>query len=185
MNNMKLVIIIFLINILAGCVTSASNELNGVFDSENGSLFSIRNIQSGFMIPNTLDQHGRELKGWQLVPKVTPVEVLVNFPGGWVQFKDPFSSNCLAAQRSLAINKSTCDINNKDTLFILIPSTTGAVQIQSVSSGLCIIDKGSNDNFQFGKCIADFQHPDLIIPEKNLWMLNPPVTASSVAPLRV
>lgn len=178
----KLIILISTISLLAGCSTTGNNEHSDAFNTENGSLFSVRNVQSGFMISNVLDQQGYELRGWQLIPQITPFEVLAQSPSGWVQFKDPGSDYCLVAQAGRSLSKSICNVKNKETLFILIPSTTGAVQIQSVASGTCIIDKEDSDNFKFSKCIADVRRPDLVIPEKNLWMLNPPVIASSIAP---
>ncbi|EBX7469999.1 toxin [Salmonella enterica subsp. enterica] len=175
--------------IISGC--SSTNNNQSVFvssgsdlsDTENGSLFSIRNIQSGFMIENILDQKGQEQSGWQLIQQETPAEVLAITPGGWVQFKDPVTQQCLNAPGGMALSKGTCDIKNKESLFILIPSTTGAVQIKSVYTGNCILDKNNTDHFTFGKCIADFRQPQLIVPPKNLWMLNPPVTPSPPAPV--
>lgn len=150
--------------------------------AENSALFSIRNIQSGYIINNVLDRFGRELNNWQLVPQVTPVDVLAINPGGWVQFKDPESFSCLIDDEGRTISKGSCDIKNKSSLFILIPSTTGAVQIKSFSSGKCLVDKVEGAGFVFGECVADVSRPFLTVPEKNLWMLNPPVTASSIAP---
>ncbi|ECY4647022.1 toxin [Salmonella enterica subsp. enterica] len=150
--------------------------------TENSSLFSIRNVQSGYIINNVVDQFGREMNNWQLVPQVTPADVLAINPSGWVQFKDPKSFSCLIDQSGRSISKGTCDIKNKSSLFILIPSTTGAVQIKSFSSGKCLVDKLEGAGFIFGECVADASRPFLTVPEKNLWMLNPPVTASSVAP---
>ncbi|EIK1318295.1 toxin, partial [Salmonella enterica] len=92
------IIIICVINLVSGCSATGTNETSNAFDTENGSLFSIRNVQSGFMIPNVLDQQGQELRGWEVVPQVTPVEILAQSPSGWVQFKDPGSTNCLVAQ---------------------------------------------------------------------------------------
>lgn len=183
--------LICIINITSGCSSSnnsASTFLNSesdLYGEENSSLFSLRNIQSGFMIYNILDQKGREQSGWKLIPQETPIEVLATTPGGWIQFKDPVTQQCLNARGGRALSKGTCDIRDKESLFILIPSTTGAVQIQSVYSGDCILDKNNTDSFLFGKCISDLQQPQLIVPEKNLWMLNPPVTPSTPAPITI
>ncbi|HBZ9867804.1 TPA: toxin [Salmonella enterica subsp. houtenae] len=145
----------------------------------------MRNVQSGYIINNVVDQSGREMNNWQLVPQVTPSDVLAVSPGGWVQFKDPMSFSCLTDQGGRSVSKGSCDIKNQSSLFILIPSTTGAVQIMSFTSGKCLVDKAEGAGFIFGECVADVSRPFLTVPEKNLWMLNPPVTASSVAPENV
>lgn len=174
--------------LLVGCAQSFSNEhlLSEDADAlseENGSSFSLRNVQSGSIIPTALNQQGRETSSWQLVPIKTPADILAQDPSGWIQFKYPNSSICLSALGGRALSKSECDINDKETLFILIPSTTRSVQIKSVSSKKCITDQGNDDFFHFEECIADFNKPFLVIPTKNLWMLNPPVTSSPVAPI--
>ncbi|EAO6410083.1 toxin [Salmonella enterica] len=155
------------------------------FSAENGSLFSIRNVQSGSFIENQLDQFGRELANWQIVPQVTPASILATNPSGWVQIKDPESSQCLSAQGGESLGKVICNIRNKDTLFILIPSTTGAVQIKAFGSGKCLADKTTGSNFIFDNCVADVNRPFVPVPEKKLWMLNPPLTESSVAPVEM
>ncbi|EDQ1985366.1 toxin [Salmonella enterica] len=188
----NIIMLFFFTSILTGCGSSVNNErlvsLNpgeDISGAENGSLFSIRNIQSGFMITNILDQQGREQSGWELIQQETPIEVLATTPGGWIQFHDPITRQCLNAINGVALTKGTCDLKNRASLFVLIPSTTGAVQIQSVHSKTCIIDQDNTDHFLFGRCVADIQNPQQVVPEKNLWMLNPPVTASSMAPINI
>ncbi|EHN2064680.1 toxin, partial [Salmonella enterica subsp. enterica serovar 4,5,12:b:-] len=62
-----------------------------------------------------------------------------------------------------------------------IPSTTGAVQIKIVFSGLCVLDsKNSGLSFETGNCIADLKRPFEVVPQSHLWMLNPLNTESPV-----
>ncbi|EKC2495426.1 toxin [Salmonella enterica] len=189
-NSVITIVFFFLFSILSGCSSSEESEQPGASNAnsdsitpENGSLFSLRNIQSGFMIPSVLNQEGREISGWRLIQQPTPAEALVHSPSGWVQFNDPLTERCMIAASGLNLVKGAC--NTRESLFILIPSTTGAVQIKSVVSGKCILDQEDGDVFKFGECIADIQKPQLIVPERNLWMLNPPVTVSSIAPVKL
>ncbi|SUG15045.1 Cytolethal distending toxin A/C family [Salmonella enterica subsp. arizonae] len=99
------------------------------------------------MITNILDQQGREQSGWELIQQETPIEVLATTPGGWIQFRDPITRQCLNAINGVALTKGTCDLKNRESLFVLIPSTTGAVQIQSVNSKTCVIDQDNTDHF--------------------------------------
>ncbi|AOV97669.1 hypothetical protein A9798_12395 [Edwardsiella hoshinae] len=189
-NSIIIISAFLLLNLLSGCSSSEKKVQLGAFETganspagENNSLFSLTNIQSGFMINSVLDQSGREISAWRMTQQETPVEVLVTSPSGWVQFNDPLTNQCLNALSGRSLAKGSCD--GKASLFILIPSTTGAVQIQSVVSGMCIVDKENEAFFKFGKCVADFTQPQLIVPEKNLWMLNPPVTVSTLAPINI
>ncbi len=184
MKRIRRVFFLTIILALTGCTGSQNVYLETLdnFENENTSLFTIRNIQSGFMIINIPDQHGREIGNWQVVPINTPVDVLVNDPSGWIQFKDPSSNQCLSVLNGRSLSKSECNYKNKETLFVLIPSTSRAVQIKSVSSQKCITDKGNDSFFHLENCVADFNRPNLVIPTKNLWMLNPPISSSMVAP---
>ncbi|EED1372246.1 toxin [Escherichia coli] len=180
---MKRLIIIVTILLIAGCSSSqeADNNLIDELGKENNSLFTFRNIQSGLMLYNKLDQHGRETTGWEVVPVKTPAEALVTDQSGWIMIRTPNTDQCLGTPDGRNLLKMQCNPTDNKTLFSLIPSTTGAVQIKSVLSGLCFLDsKNSGLNFETGKCIADFKKPFEIVPQSHLWMLNPLNTESSV-----
>lgn len=180
---MKRLAIIFTMLLIAGCSSSqevANNQIDEL-GKENNSLFTFRNIQSGLMIHNGLDLHGRETIGWEIVPVKTPEEALVTDQSGWIMIRTPNTDQCLGTPDGRNLLKMTCNPTDKKTLFSLIPSTTGAVQIKSVLSGLCFLDsKNSGLSFETGKCIADFKKPFEVVPQNHLWMLNPLNTESPV-----
>lgn len=66
---MKRLAIIFTMLLIAGCSSSqeAANNQIDELGKENNSLFTFRNIQSGLMIHNGLDLHGRETIGWEVM----------------------------------------------------------------------------------------------------------------------
>ncbi|EEX7165556.1 cytolethal distending toxin type III subunit CdtC, partial [Escherichia coli] len=70
---MKRLIIIVTMLLIAGC-SSSQEAVNNQIDElgkENNSLFTFRNLQSGLMLHNRLDLHGREITGWEVVPVKT------------------------------------------------------------------------------------------------------------------
>lgn len=180
---MKVLLIVFYVFLITGC-TSSMDIRNAPADElgkENNSLFTFRNIQSGLMLHNKLDQHGRETIGWEIVPVKTPSEALVIDQSGWIMIRTPNTDQCLGTPDGINLLKMTCNPADKKILFTLIPSTTGAVQIKSVLSGLCFIDsKNSGLSFETGKCIADIKKTFEVVPQGHLWMLNPLNTASPV-----
>ncbi|ECO4849921.1 TPA: toxin [Salmonella enterica] len=176
-------IALLLIVSLTGCGThiaekkSSDNE----FEKENNSLFTFRNIQSGFMIYNALDQQGRETTGWEVVEVDTPLEAQVTDQSGWVIIRNPKTDQCLGTPDGRVLLKLKCDSAGNKAIFTFIPSTTGAVQIKSVPYARCITDsKDSGLSFPLGKCIADAGKPYEVVPQMNLWMLNPPNVRSPV-----
>lgn len=162
---------------MTGCSAPSTSFIEQDFDDlgkENSSLFTFRNVQSGYMIHNGLDQKGRETIGWEVVPVKTPVEALVKDQSGWVMIRTPNTDQCLGTPDGKNLLKMNCDPMNKKTLFSFIPSTTGAVQIKILLSELCILDSvNSGLSFNVGKCVDDFTKPYEVVPQRNLWMLNP------------
>ncbi|EBD0958123.1 toxin [Salmonella enterica] len=180
---MKKLAIIFTALLIAGCssLSDTGNNQTDELGKENNSLFTFRNIQSGLMLHNGLDQHGRETTGWEVVPVNTPVESLFTDQSGWVMIRTPNTDQCLGTPDGRNLLKMDCNPANKKTLFSFIPSTTGAVQIKIVFSGLCVLDsKNSGLSFETGNCIADLKRPFEVVPQSHLWMLNPLNTESPV-----
>lgn len=180
---MQRLVLFFLIVILSGC--SNNNMLllssNDDLGQENTSLFTLRNIQSGFMLYNGLDQQGRETLGWSLVEVETPIEASLVDQSGWIMFQSPGTNQCLGSPDGRVLIKMPCNSSGNKTIFTLITSTTGAVQIKSIPSGMCILDSSNSGlSFPLGKCINDIQKLYEVIPQRNLWMLNPPNLESPV-----
>nr|AEM17343.1 CdtC [Providencia alcalifaciens] len=181
---MKRLAIIFTVLLMAGC-SSSQEAVNNLIDEElgkeNNSLFTFRNIQSGQMLHNSLDLHGKETTGWKVVPLKTPAEALVTDQSGWIMIRTPNTDQCLGTPDGRNLLKMTCNPTDKKTLFSFIPSTTGAVQIKSVLSERCFLDsKNSGLSFETGECIADIKKPFEVVPQSHLWMLNPLNTESPV-----
>ncbi|EAA8634481.1 toxin [Salmonella enterica subsp. enterica] len=170
--------------LLTGCGQNSIqlNPSDNDFVRENNSLFTLRNIQSGFMLYNGLDQQGRETTGWEVVEVDTPLEAQVTDQSGWIMFRNPGTDQCLGTPDGRVLMKIKCNSSGNKAIFSLIPSTTGAVQIKSVAYGQCITDsKNSGLSFPLGKCIADAGKPYEVVPQMNLWMLNPPNLKSPVS----
>lgn len=180
---MKKITLLITTLLLNGC-TSESNlikKTSNELGNENNALFTIRNIQSGYMINNTLNQQGRETKGWEIIPVRTPEELLITDQSGWIMIRNPGTDQCLGTPDGYNLIKMDCNTPEKMTLFSFIPSTTGAVQIKIIYSGFCLTDSLNGGlSFETGKCIADLTKPSEIIPQRNLWMLNPQNTPSPV-----
>lgn len=181
----KTIIVAFFITSCSSAQKNLNVKSNGnrAFIEENNSRFSLRNIQSGQVIINISDQQGRELVGWELFSVSVPDREASKYPGGWVEFSVPSSDRCLALVNSTTLDKAPCGASGNITVFTLIPSTTGAVQIKSVGFGTCIqdVDLGT-DHFTMGRCIEDVSNPTETVPERSLWMLNPPSNESPLTP---
>ncbi|EBP3056818.1 TPA: toxin [Salmonella enterica subsp. enterica serovar Reading] len=180
---MNKILIMCTLAVLSGCAHNSLQSGSGGDDSgkENNSLFTFRNIQSGFMLYNALDQKGRETTGWAVEEVDTPLEAQLTDQSGWIIIRNPGTDQCLGSPDGRVLMKMKCTVAGNKTMFSFIPSTTGAVQIKSVPYGTCVSDSKDNGlTFPLGKCIADPGKPYEVVPQMNLWMLNPPNLKSPV-----
>ncbi|WP_160171666.1 RICIN domain-containing protein [Vibrio cholerae] len=165
-------------------ILDSTQHNNQNFSGENNARFGLRNLQSGLAIVNVPDERSRDIVGWDLISIDVPEQDTSKYPGGWVAFNVPGTDKCLALLNSNSLGRAPCDSSGNIAVFTLIPSTTGAVQIKSVRFGTCIQDvEPGTDKFTMGKCIEDPSNPMEIVPERSLWMLNPPSSESTVTPL--
>ncbi|HFW5421927.1 TPA: toxin [Salmonella enterica subsp. enterica serovar Wandsworth] len=180
---MNKILMLWILVVISGCANNTLQPNSGGdnLDKENNSLFTFRNIQSGFMLYNALDQKGRETTGWAVEEVDTPLEAQLTEQSGWIIIRNPGTEQCLGTPDGRVLMKMKCTAAGNKTIFSFIPSTTGAVQIKSVPYGTCVSDsKDSGLSFPLKKCIADPSKPYEIVPQMNLWMLNPPNLKSPV-----
>ncbi len=105
------------------------------------------------------------------------------FPFGAVQFRHMKDLNkCLMMNDAYVYIGDCLAIHNGDyrTLFSLLPSTSGAVQIQSIASEKCILADEAKPNkkqlLKIDNCHTD-RHSPIAIPR--LWVIAPAMIESS------
>ncbi|WDB52787.1 toxin [Escherichia albertii] len=180
-------VIVILVLLLTGCASDAVNQRE-IFTQFVGNnipadpeprpmLVNIRNVLTGGIIRNPV---GRDfnVNNWVISEVKTNDLDLISAPGGHIQIKNPDGNECLAIFKGQLAVAKVCSENNRNALFTLITSDTGAVQIQSIVSGQCL-----GSDFKLTKCVNDLGRPFDMVPTGLLWMLNPPLSPAIMSPL--
>ena len=135
---------------------------------------SLRNIASGeLLVVNN------KFSIWIIDEVQNPGYLNNRFSVGIVQLRIANNpKKCLATNGAgLKARLNQCDElekGNHSTLFSIIPASNGAIQIQSVSSGLCLIINKNNLSSKtpiLGNCELNLTS---FVPFENLWALLPP-----------
>ncbi|GAD19885.1 cytolethal distending toxin A/C family [Helicobacter fennelliae] len=154
----------------------------GVFGATDlpTSAVSIRSMATGYLLKNNTKK--AKSVNWEMREVLLPGYLANKYPFGAVQFhdiKDP--SKCLANNGSwLQIDK--CDMiqaGDYRSLFSILPTTTGAVQILSIANDKCL---SINPNTKMINKILEIQTCQTAqkIDMQWLWVIAPAVVESKV-----
>jgi len=170
---MRLLLVIF-IGIVALGLEARDNSLVSVRSMGLGSLLVIKKTESN----------------WVLDEVIPTGYILKQFPFGAVQFKHSKNpSKCLIVNQ-LWIETGACYGEKQDDtrmLFSLLPTSTGAFQIQSFANGNCLMSEivpgdtsksPSKHKISLREC---YSNPQSSIPLSYLWVFTPAVKAAKTA----
>lgn len=137
---------------------------------------SLRSLETGVPLSNQQYQDNRQFV-WhieEIDAKKTPFKL----SHGLSQFKALGFDRCLYTFKTRLI-VSHCDPLDSNTLWALLPTDTGALQIESIGSGKCLTAGNSYSDFRLGDCV---KNQNTSISVKNLWFLAPPFTPAKISP---
>lgn len=150
---------------------------------------TIRGLFTGFVFKNNiLPQESDESVRYDLVEVNDPAFPLSQYPNGIVQFREPrgFRTVDFCAQpMDQEVTTYLCSlrgVNLIGTYFSFIPTNTGAVLIENISTGKCLSSASEGAGFPvLEECILNPSQQDEIY--KQLWFLAPAFSTSGISPL--
>lgn len=137
---------------------------------------SLRSLETGVPLSNQQYQDDRQYI-WS-VQEIDPAKTPFKLSHGLSQFKALGFNRCLYTFKTRLI-VAHCDPLDSNTLWALLPTSTGALQIESIGSGKCLTAGDSYSDFRLGDCVKD---QNTKISVKNLWFLAPPFTPAEISP---
>ncbi|RIY32866.1 hypothetical protein CKF54_04010 [Psittacicella hinzii] len=139
-------------------------------------LISLRSLATGVPLNNQV-LAGDDKYVWQ-ISEVMPQ----GKTAGLTQFKVPGTARCLYTLQGRIIS-ANCDPFDNGSLWQVIPTTLGGVQIKSVRAQMCLSAGTSYDDFTLAPCQEDER---TLVPLKLLWVFAPAaVNATLVPPLPI
>ncbi|URL01649.1 hypothetical protein L4F91_09015 [Avibacterium sp. 20-126] len=155
----------------------ANAEPSTLIDDETqvNPLISLRSLETGVPLPN---QQYTDMRNQQwIISEVLPSETSLT-KSGLTQFRAIGFPRCLYSIQNRFIT-ANCDPRDNGSLWQLIPSTLGGVQIKSVRTELCLSAGQSYSDYQFAPCQEDENKP---VSTKLLWILAPAAMPASLSP---
>lgn len=180
--NLRLLSIIAMLTNVVSCVStngSAQNKLqiSTIEDvTQVNPLISLRSLETGVPLRNGQYKDDRDFQ-W-IMSEVAPTQTLLKNNIGLTQFKAPDLPRCLYTIQERLITAS-CDPLDNGSLWRIIPSTLGGVQIKSLRNGLCLSAGDSYSDFRLAECQ---EIENQTVPIQRLWIFAPPAMPASLAP---
>lgn len=141
-------------------------------------FISLRSLETGVPLEN--GQFQDEQKTLWVIQEVLPQQSALPAQAGLTQFKVPTLPRCLYSIQDRIIVAS-CDAFDPGSLWQIIPTSLGGVQIKSLRTGKCLSAGDSYDDFRFAPCQEEERKP---VSVKLQWILAPgAVNATLVPPL--
>ncbi|MEJ7138213.1 hypothetical protein [Amphibiibacter pelophylacis] len=144
---------------------------------------ALRNVALGFALGRY--QEETDFDAQNLI--VHEVSNDITFTGkAWVFGKvmlEDHTGQCKAVGDDKRITTIGCVPGSQRQQFAFIPSTTGAVQLYSVSENRCvnaITETESSARFGLVDCVADLANPLQEVPALQLWQINPELGSDQV-----
>lgn len=137
---------------------------------------SIRTMSTGELLyaGNKLDE-----TNWDMVEVLLPGYLSKKFPFGAVQFRHTTNKDKCLMSNGFWMALGDCslvDSGDYRTLFSLLPTSSGALQIQSIASDGCLVVESSGkkiaQSLRIKPCFSDRQST---IDLRWLWILTPPI----------
>lgn len=153
------------------------NSPNFIDDSvQVDPLISLRSLATGGILVNGQYTDERNLT-WT-IREVLPEKTFFQNTSGITQFQTPGLPRCLYTINNRIIT-ANCDPLDAGSLWQLIPSTKGGVQIQSMRSQQCLSAGDRYTDFRLTDCQTD---PNQIVSPKLLWILAPAANQATLSP---
>lgn len=170
-------LIVVLMSLMSSLVWAASQPATLVDDSTQvDTLISLRSLETGVPLYNAQYQDDRK-NLWivkEVLPALTPFKTL----SGLTQFKVPALSRCLYTIQDRFVVAS-CDPADAGSLWQIIPTTLGGVQIKSMRTGTCLSAGDRYSDYRLAPCQED---ETKLVSVKRLWIFAPPAIEATLAP---
>lgn len=139
-------------------------------------LLTLRNIATGELLRNNQYEDERNLI-W-IIEEVPPEKTFFQTSSGITQFHTPDLPRCLYTIQNRIIT-ANCDPLDAGSLWQIIPTTKGGVEIKSLRSGQCLSAGDSRLDFRLENCAEDPEQPASV---KLLWVFAPAAINTSLSP---
>ncbi|MFC0309193.1 hypothetical protein ACFFHK_05655 [Gallibacterium trehalosifermentans] len=139
-------------------------------------LITLRSLATGSPLTNGQFPDERNLT-W-IIREVLPKSTLFHTSSGLTQFKVPNLERCLYTIQNRIIT-ANCDSFDSGSLWKIIPTVKGGVQIKSLRSEMCLSAGNSYSDFRLAPCQED---PNKNTSVKLLWIFSPAAINASLSP---
>ncbi|EKF5089641.1 hypothetical protein Q8118_004653 [Salmonella enterica] len=158
---------------------------NSFADINFSPVVTLRSM-SGFVFLNALPaSRGQDEEAHFILDEVSASESLnQQNPSGIIQLREPPGRRtflaCVAVLSNAQLTRSASCDNDPGTYFTLLPVKNGTVQIQNLSTGLCLVgDHGGQGIPSTGNCIER----DFIVPQSHQWFIGPAFGKARISPI--
>lgn len=144
--------------------------------SQVNPLISLRSLATGVPLNNQQFQDDRKFV-WQ-ISEIFPEQSDLR-QAGLTQFRAVNTNRCLYSIQNRIITAS-CDPQDNGSLWQIIPTQLGGVQVKSLRVGKCLSAGNSYDDFILAPCQEDESR---VASVKLLWVFAPAAVNASLVPI--
>ncbi|CAM3867259.1 hypothetical protein ACLS0F_06395 [Avibacterium endocarditidis] len=167
---------ILLIFTVIAPLSEADAEADFVDDMEQvDPLISLRSIETGVPLKNGQYNDDRNLQ-W-IIREVLASDTILK-QAGMTQFKVPGLNRCLYTIQNRLISAS-CDAKDTGSLWKIIPTELGAVEIKSMRTNTCLSAGKSHSDYRLAPCQ---ENEAVRTSPKLLWFFAPAVMPAKLSP---
>lgn len=145
--------------------------------SQVNPLISLRSLATGVPLNNQQFQDDNKFV-WQ-IREVLPTQTNLK-QAGLTQFRAVNTARCLYNIKNRIITAS-CDPQDNGSLWQIIPTQLGGVQIKSLRAGKCLSAGKSYDDFILAPCQEDERR---MVSIKLLWVFAPAAVKATLVPIQ-
>lgn len=139
-------------------------------------LITLRSLATGSPLINGQYEDERNLT-W-IISEVLPSQTFFQNIAGITQFRVPGLSRCLYTIQNRII-AANCDPLDSGSLWKIIPSSKGGVQVKSLRNNLCLSAGASHSDFRLASC-QEVETEQTSV--KLLWIFAPAAVNASLSP---
>ncbi|OBX05989.1 hypothetical protein QV06_00080 [Gallibacterium genomosp. 3] len=139
-------------------------------------LITLRSLATGSPLTNGQYEDERNL-AW-IISEALPQQTLFSNQSGLTQFRAPDLQRCLYTIQNRLIT-ANCDTFDSGSLWRIIPTKMGGVQIKSLRNNLCLSAGNSYSDFRLANCQESETQKASV---KLLWLFSPAAINASLSP---
>ncbi|EDZ8427122.1 hypothetical protein S046_24330 [Salmonella enterica subsp. enterica serovar Give] len=160
---------------------------NAFADTNFSPVVTLRSM-AGFVFLNALPaSRGQDEETHFILDEVGTLAGLnKQYSGGVIQLREPPGRRtflaCVAVLPNAQLTRSAACNNDQGTYFTLLPVKNGTVQIQNLSTGLCLVGDNEGEGIPSTEnCIET----GFIVPQSHQWFIGPAFGNARISPVAI